>query len=507
MTLPSSVTLRQLRALMDLRWRMIRRRPVRLGLGVLIAALPLALALAVAIGKNNPAVDGLALTVVTPGMFLSVAVLAVVTPLAAGGGNELYPAEQLVAYPVRPATLVGASLLLFPLNLAWLAQVLALMGVTGTITGNGPRLALAVLTSLAYLAFVSVTGQAVAWLIVGIRHTRAGRVGVAALAAAGTVGAVTIALTHHVAEALSHAPTTSAAGLVREGYAGSTGHWLTGFTVLVLGAVVAAGWAVRACSWALSRPGDLTGDREGRPVRRRPTAGGVLAELTAVDRASIYRSVPLRRGVLVLAFLPGAAASLTAVEWPSIVMLPGLVGAGAGLLFGVNVFCLDASGSVWLASLPHDPRLAYLAKARVLAEVCAGTAVFTVALAALRTPVPPTTAQLSAVAGSIVACTAAVVASCMHMSVRRPHRADLRSSRDTPAPPGSMVVYSLRLSLVATATASLMAALGYAADHPWLPLAVAVPLTLRPLIAVHRGSLRWRELQPRARVVAAVSAG
>jgi hypothetical protein len=501
------MTNRQLRALVGLRWRMIRRRPVRLGLGVLVAALPLVLALAVAIGKNQPAVGGLAVTVVTPGMFLSVAVLAVVAPLAAGGGNELYPAEQLVAFPVRPATLVSASLLLSPLNLAWLAQVLALMGVTGTITGDGPRLALAVLTSLAYLAFVSVAGQSVAWLVVGVRHTRAGRVAVAAVAVAGSAAAVTIALTHHVVGALEHMPTTSAVGLVREASAGPTGQWLTGFTVLVLGTAVAAGWAVRACGWALSRPGDLTGDREGRPIRRRPAAGGVLAELAAVDRASIVRSVPLRRGVLVLAFLPGAAAALTAVEWPSIVMLPGLVGAGAGLLFGVNVFCLDASGAVWLASLPHDPRLAYLAKARVLAEVCAGTGVLTVAIAALRAPTPPTAAQLSAVAASIVACTAAVVASCMHMSVHRPHRADLRSSRDTPAPPGSMVVYSLRLSVVATLTASLMAALAYATEHPWLPLAVAVPLTLRALFALHRASLGWRNPEPRARVVAAVSAG
>lgn len=501
------MTTRQLRAMVGLRWRMIRRRPIRVGLAVLVAALPLAVALAIAIGTNRAAVDGLAVTVLVPGMFLSVAVLAVVTPLAAGGGNELYPAEQLVAYPVRPGTLVCASLLLSPLNLAWLAQVLALMGVTGMLTGTGPRLPLAILTSLAYLAFVSVAGQAVAWLVVGIRHSRTGRFAVAAVVALGSAGAVTVAMTHHVAQTLERMPTTAAVRLVRQGYEGQTGSWLTGLAVLVLGTAVAAGWAVRACGWALSRSGDLIGDREGRPVKRREPTSGVLAELTAVDRASISRSAPLRRGVLVLAFLPGAAAALTAVDWPSIVMLPGLVGAGAGLLFGVNVFCLDASGSVWLASLPHDPRLAYLAKARVLAEVCAGTALLTVALAAVRAPTLPTVAQLSAVAASIIACTAAVVASCMHMSVRRPHRADLRSSRDTPAPPGSMVVYSLRLSVVATLTASLMAALGYATDHPWLPLAAAVPLTLRSVFVLHRASLGWREPQPRARVVAAVSAG
>ncbi len=505
------VTRRQLRALIGLRWRMVRSRPARVGLLALAAALPLALALALAIGRNRAAegaaLDGVSATVLTPAMFLSVAVLAILTPLAAGGGNELYPAEQLVAFPVRPATLVSASLLLSPLNLAWLAQVLALTGVTGLMTGPGPRLTLAVATTAAYLVFVAVAGQALAWLVVGIRHTRRGRLVVHAVAAVCGATAATVVLTDRYVAVLDRMPTTAAVRLVQDGYSGSVGPWLTGMAVLVLGTAVAAGWAVRACGWALARPGDLSGDLEGRPVRRRPAATGALAELTRVDRASVARSVPLRRGVAVLAFLPGLAAAVTAVDWPSIVMLPGLVGAGAGLLFGVNVFCLDASGSVWLASLPHDPRLAYLAKARVLAEVCAGCAVTTVLLAVVRAPTKPTLAQLCATLGSTAACTAIVVASCMHMSVRRPHRADLRSARDTPAPPGSMVVYSLRLSALAGLTASVMAGFSYADPMPWLPLAAAVPLTAWPLLRLRRASLAWRGPQPRARVVAAVAAG
>src|SRR4051794_41953804 len=73
-----------------------------------------------------------------------------------------------------------------------------------------------------------------------------------------------------------------------------------------------------------------------------------------MDRASVWRSRSLRRGLLVLGILPGAAAALADLPWSSLVLLPALVSAGAGLLFGVNAFCLDGPGAVWLGSLPGD---------------------------------------------------------------------------------------------------------------------------------------------------------
>ncbi len=53
------------------------------------------------------------------------ALLAAIAPLVAGGGNELFPPEQLVAYPITSRTEHLASLALAPLNLAWTAQLVA----------------------------------------------------------------------------------------------------------------------------------------------------------------------------------------------------------------------------------------------------------------------------------------------------------------------------------------------------------------------------------------------
>ncbi len=76
------------------------------------------------------------LSLLGPTLYLAFAALAVLAPLSAGGGNELYPAEQLAAYPVRPRTWFGASLLLAPLNLAWATQVVALAAVTSLVTAG-----------------------------------------------------------------------------------------------------------------------------------------------------------------------------------------------------------------------------------------------------------------------------------------------------------------------------------------------------------------------------------
>ena len=62
--------------------------------------------------------------------------LAMLAPLVSGGGYELYPADQLVAYPVRPATVFRSTLVLAPVNLAWMLNVVALFVVTGFAAGD-----------------------------------------------------------------------------------------------------------------------------------------------------------------------------------------------------------------------------------------------------------------------------------------------------------------------------------------------------------------------------------
>lgn len=500
------LTIRQIRALFGLRRRMVRSGKARVGLTLAAAAIPFVLAIAVYAGVGHegaPDPDWM-----VPALFASVALVAVMAPLAVGGGYQLFPDDQLIAYPVRPSAVAFSSLLLSPLNLTWLAQVIGLATATGYVTGPGPRLGLAVLTSLAYVAGVCVLGAAIAWAVVGARARRGGRLGVQALAATLGGSAWVVVATGHGRAWLDALPSGWAVDLVEEAYAGSPARWATGFAVLVLGAVVAGGLTVRACGWALTRTSDRMGrPGAGEPVRRRAPQRTAFREMVAIDRASVWRAPALRRGVLLLGTVPGVAAVVADLPWPSIVMLPGIVAAGTGLLFGINVFCLDAGGAVWLASLPHDPRAAYLSKARVLAEVCLLTSVATVLVASARADALPNSAELGALAGSVLVGPALVVAACMAISVRRPHRAELRGPRDTPAPPGLMFVNTLLLSVAATTAGSVLAASAYETDRPWLGLAIAVVLTLLSTGWVLRGAQRWREPERRARVVSTVAAG
>lgn len=498
------LTLRQLVALFALRRRMVRSRGVRAALTLGAASIPVLLALAVWAGTTqDTGPDWLA-----PALFAWVAVGAALAPLAVGGGYQVFPEDHLVAYPVRPATLAAGSLVLSPLNLTWLAQVVGVAVATGLLTGGGPRLALAALTTAAYVVGVCLAGAAVAWTVVGVRARRTGRAVVATLAVAAGLGAYGVAATGQGRAVLDALPTSLLIPLVEQAYAGSPARWATGFAVLLLGSLVAAGAAVRSCRWALSRSSDRVATfGAAAPVRRRAPQRTVFAELLAVDRASVWRSAPLRRGVLLLATVPGAAAAVAGVEWSSIVMMPGIVAAGTGLLFGINVFCLDAGGATWLASLPQDPRTAYLAKARVLAELCALTSVATVGIACSRAPGVPTTAEVCALAGALVLGPALTVAACMAISVRRPHRADLNGPRDAPAPPGAMVTYTVLLSLAATVTGTVLAMCSVATDRPWLAAVVAAVLVASAVASVLRGARRWRDPGRRARVVAAVAAG
>ena len=140
--------------------------------------------------------------------------------------------------------------------------------------------------------------------------------------------------------------------------------------------------------------------------RRRPPAGRALAELVAVDRASVWRAPALRRGAVVLALLPGLLAAGAQLPWSSLVVLPGLVAAAAGLLFGVNAFCLDGPGAVWLASLPHPPaprRPRQVPRAR--RDRARRRASSRRSPAPRAAPARPTSAELAAVAASVVAST------------------------------------------------------------------------------------------------------
>ena len=495
----------QLRALLALRWQMARAPGLRFG--IVLGAVAVCWILTLVVGSADgldPVSLGTAVEL-APAAYLGFGLLAVVAPLTAGGGNEVVPPDQLVAFPVRPATQFFGGLLLAPANLVWVLQLLVLAAMTSYLTIGG-SLVRGGLTSLAYALGLTVLGQALAWLIVGLRQTRRGRRVVAAVGFALLVAAVLVVRLGYGDAVLASSPTRSVVRAVVLGGAGELQFWLltTGLLLLALLAGLAAG--VRLCAWALGRPGDAGAGRGTEPVRRRATRRSPLRELVAVDRASVWRAPALRRGGLVLAVLPGLVAAGAAVPWESLVILPGLVAAGAGLLFGINAFCLDGSGAVWMASLPHDPRLVIRAKAVVLTETVLAAVVLAAAAGSLRSPGTPTLAEVTAIVASGVVCTVVVVTLALSSSVRRPHRADLLGPRDAVAPPGALALASLRLA-APTALVGILLGSSLQFGAWWWPLVVALPPLLICSLSLRRTFARYADPVVRARVVQVVAAG
>ncbi|MBC7679331.1 MAG: hypothetical protein H7233_10120 [Pseudorhodobacter sp.] len=498
-------TLRQLRALLALRWQMIRTPGVRLALCLGVLALAYLLVQVAGVGSHLEKAALATAVKLAPEAFLGFGVLAVVAPLTTGGGNELFPPDQLVAHPVTPRTQFAGGLLLAPVNLVWVLQIFALVGETAFLTAGGSGL-LGGLTTAAYVAAATVLGQSLAWTVAGLRQTRRGRQVVAGTGLAGLLGALAVVRSGAGDRVLSASPTRTVVRGVVAGGQGHLGRWALTTGALVLALTVGLLLGARACSWALRRPGDVGASRATSDVRRRPVRGGPLRELVAMDRASVWRAPALRRGALVLAVLPGLVAAGAAVPWASLVVLPGLVAAGAGLLFGVNAFCLDGSGAVWMASLPHDPRLVARSKTIVLAETV-GVAILVSALAgSLRSPGAPTGTEIVAIAVSALACGVLVVATCLALSVRRPHRADLSGPRDAVAPPGALALASVRLAAPAGFVGICLEGASQSGQW-WAPVLLATPVLVLSALWLRRSLDLYAEPVRRSRIVQVVSAG
>ncbi len=495
----------QLGALLGLRWQMARAPGVRFA--IVLGGIGLTYLLHLVI-SSAATLDGPLLATaiqVAPSAFLGFGFLALVAPLTAGGGNEVVPPDQLVAYPVRPATQFIGGLVLAPLNLVWVVQLLSLAAITAYLTIGGSFFRGA-LTTGSFVVAITVLGQAVAWTVVGSRQTRRGRRAVTVFGASLLIAAVLTIRTGNGGAALDASPTQTVVFAVLSGGGGVQRTWLL-VTATLLGLVlVGLLLGARACRWALSRPGDLGAHRRTEPVRRRKAKHGPLRELVAVDRASVWRAPALRRGGLVLVILPGLLAAGAAVPWSSLVVLPGLVAAGAGLLFGVNAFCLDASGAVWLASLPHDPMLAIRSKAIVLTETVLGAVVIAALSGSIRSPGTPSVTEVLAIVVSGLVCTAVVVSVALKSSIRRPHRADLAGPRDAVAPPGALALASVRL---AAPTAMIGIVLGSVSQTGtwWLAPGLGLPLLGLCALSVNRSLQLWKDPLQRARVVHVVAAG
>lgn len=498
----------QLAALLRLRWTMLRSPRQRRTVLLVLLLLPVLSAAAVAVGQLAPDDQEIRFNfaLLAPTAFASFFALAVISPASSAGGSELFPSDQLVAYPVRDRTVFGSTLLLAPANLAWLTHFLVLLAVASYVAAPGPLVVLALVTTVVYAVAITVVGQAAAWWLEGVRQQRDGRWSLRIIAASLVVSLAIVQVSGNLTALLNDLPTQRIAISAVQGSEGTIRPWATVVAVLVLVGISAFFAGERGARFALGRVSDGGLQPESKPVRRRVTASSDFRALMQIDRASVWRSAPLRRGALVMAVLPGAIAAVTEPSWDSLVLLTGLVAAGSGLLFGVNAFGVDGPGALTLEGLPVSPALRFWAKATVIAEFAGLTIAGALVVGAFRADGAPTASQVTALVAAVVVTSLAVSSFCMRVSVRSPHRADLRGRRDTPAPPGAMVGYSARLAW-RTTWVSMVLSIVALAPWAWLPLAVAVPMACLAGLSLTRSAAEWQTEDVRSRVVSTVSSG
>ena len=425
--------------------------------------------------------------------------------VASGGGRELISRDHAVAYPISPATDHFGALLMAPLNIAWLLQFWLLLSVTTYVAGpsgafSGPPVV------LAWAALATALAQIAGWLMEGVRRGPAGVLLARTILLLGGLAVGLLVATNTAGAAFRPLPVR----LIVE--AALDPGWSLPFVVLLLlalsGATALAG--IPAARFALRKPSRDeqrldTGHHRARPIPTGPDdRWGDFCSLRRVDRASVLRSIPLRRGLFVLAVLPGLGGFAAGVTWDILILLPGLVAAGVALLFGVNAFALDGRGALWRESLPVDPRLTFASRSVVLAELILLAAATCVVLAAVRAG-QPTKAEASALICSTAVVLVQVVATSARWSIRHPYAVDLRSSRAVAAPPVAMLGYSTRLAfgttVVGTVFTELAQGLGWLAS----PI-VAVPLLVWSGVRLLRARRAWCRPATRSHVVTTVAA-
>lgn len=439
-----------------------------------------------------------------PSLSLGFLVLGVFTAVASAGGREIVPREQAVAFPVSTTTDHLGALLLAPLNIAWILQTWTLLGITAYAVG--PRMWWAYeLPVLLWVLSATALAQVVGWLAEGVRRGRNGIAIFRGLTLVLALSGVVLVVTGRLGPLLDNSPTAYILDLVLDTQSGRWGHFALGLAVIVLLGVGSVVLGAVPARWALRRPmrEELRLESGRHPVR--PNARSDFVMMLRVDRSAVWRSVPLRRGLMVLALMPGAVALAGDLEWRMLTILPGLVASGGALLFAVNTWCLDGRGALWRDSLPASPRVAFLSRAVVLLEVLLCAAAATLVLAALRAG-RPTAAELTALVCSTLVVATQVVGAGMRWSSAKPFAVDLRSARATPAPPVVMASYSARLALVTTVTGLVFSGLAQVGDVRY-SVAVAAVMLGWTSWRLHRSARLWEDPVVRSRVISVVAGG
>lgn len=474
------------------------------GLSVLGGLLLLGVTAAIAIvpayveGAGGPD-EAFDVLVVLPTALAGFVVLAIVSAAASGGGRELIPRDPASIHPISPTTDHLGALLLAPLNIAWLIQAWALMGATAFAVGSS-YVYQAQVVVLLWLVAGTAFAQVLAWTLEGVRRVPHGIVGVRMLNVVVFGVALGLQLTDQMISVFDSLPTRwFVLGMIAD----DGGRWLASVGVVLAGALVLAVLGAVPAHIAAHRvPRDELRVESGQYASR-PSPRSDLAAMVRTDRGSVWRAVPMRRGVAVLAIGPGVVAVLGNLQWSSMTILPGLVASGGALLYGVNAWCLDSRGTLWRESLPVLPRTVFDARALVLAEFLLVASLLTVAVAAIRAGVP-SLPEVTALISTLLVVTVQVVGASMRWSFKRPYAVDLRSSRATPAPPSMMVAYSARLALSTTVTGLFFSALSQADDWS-LSLLIAVAMLSWSGIRLIRVRRLWDDPAERARVVTTVA--
>lgn len=437
-----------------------------------------------------------------PSALVGVLVIALISAAASGGGRELVPRDQAVGFPVSPVADHLGALLMAPLNIAWLLQVWTLLGSFAYVAGPAWGLVLTQALVLLWVVSATAVAQVVGWGVEWLRRGERGVWGARALLTASAVVAVVLVSSGRLVDLLQASPTLQVAIAALQGRQGLTGLYLLTageLVVLVVVAVVVGAVLARAVA---ARPARDVLNLETSSYAARALPSSDLQAMLRIDRVGVWRSVPLRRGLAVLAVMPGLVAIAGDLQWDMLTILPGLVASGGALLFGVNSWCLDGRGALWRDSMPAEPRLVFVSRAVVLVEVLLLASLVTVLLAAMRAGLP-TWPEFVSVTCAAVVVTLQVTSASLRWSVRRPFAVDLRSARATPAPPLVMVGYSSRLALSTTLVGilfSLLARLSW----EWAVL-MALPFVLISLYRLTRTSNAWVDPVTRARVVATVA--